>query len=182
MNLLDLIVAVLFIALYFVLWHRHQFTALTSAVSLLVTVLFSASLATAVDTALLRYGFISDGYPVVIAYLLIVIIIWGILFAVLSNFKTEKIENYKIITPVFIAIIFSIAASSIICTVSSYILTQLEPSNSYLCRICRLTQINSHDKGVILIPAKLDEAINLNNLAVFNLENGSIILAEEFTD
>lgn len=172
---IDLIVVAFFVGIYFLLLFRNQFSALIAAVSLLITVLFSRFYSVSIETFLSRNGYAKEGYPVIIFYLLIIIISWGLIYALLSNFKAVQIESYKKISSVFISALFAVSFAVMLCFVTSNLsVGKLNSNDSWLCRTCKVDKSNLNNASkTILSPDQLDEVIVLPESFVLKNEDAA---------
>ena len=145
------------VSAYFIFIKKSQSNVLFGSISLLATDFLSGIIAKQIFILLQRNGWSRDNFTIIAIYLIVIVILWGILYAILSNFYFRVLDNYAKILSIFSALIFSAAFSMAVCFLVS---NATKTDGIYVCRQCQkipVFYLPQNDKK-IYVPKNLQEA------------------------
>lgn len=153
------IVIIFLLALFSFIKSANSTSGLFAGISLLICAILSKLFAANIKEIFSRNGIVQEDYAVVLIFLLAIILLWGLIYALLPNIKIN-FDRYKAIVAVIAALVLSFAIGIIACFVSKLALPMLGPGTSYFCETCVLFQ-DKADQETILSPSELNESVQL---------------------
>lgn len=158
--LIDLGLIVFFIICFALLFRRSQYNPFVSSFSLILAVVLTKKIALALPALFFQNGIAKEGYPIIIGYLLLIIISWGLLFAIFANFRADFFDRYKIVFSLISAALFSLSIGLILCFSFFYLQSSIS-ENSKFCKICKMSPADIDEAEGVIVPGKMDDVINL---------------------
>jgi uncharacterized protein YkwD len=171
--LIDLGLVAFFIACFALLLKRSQYNPIVSSFGLILAVLLTKRIALLLPALLFQNGIAKEGYTVIIGYLLLIIVSWGLLFAILANFRTEFFDKYKIVFSLISSVLFSLSVGIVLCF-SLYYLQNTILENSKFCKICRMSPEDIKASEGIIIPGKMNDVISLKGNYTIDFQNSEL--------
>ena len=135
MIIIDLLTVLLFVFFYYIFIKKNQANSLFAAISLLVANIISSPVAKAILEVLKNDGWMRVNLTIALIYIVLIIVIWGILFTLLSNISLQKLDQYRRIISLISSAIISVSIIALVCFVARLVYN-FNPSDSYSCSAC----------------------------------------------
>ncbi len=135
MIIIDLLTVLLFVFFYYIFIKKNQANSLFAAISLLLANLVSSPISKSIITYLKNGGWMGVDLTIVIIYIVIIILVWGILFTLLTNISLQKLDQYRSVISLISSAIISISIIALVCFAARFVFN-LNPSDTYSCSAC----------------------------------------------
>ncbi len=173
MIIYDLLALIVLLAVYYLIRNKTQINILWSSIALLLADISASKIAKPLFDLMEKNGWSKDIYVVALIYVVIAIIVWGLIYAILTNFTFNiSALTAKVLMGVS-AIVFTIALSALACFVANDFGASTSDIN--ICRLCQKVAVfySPTETKSSFVPSSLKE--------VYTLPASTQILSEDET-
>jgi uncharacterized protein YkwD len=167
----SLLFVIVLLGSYLLFRKKSQSNTLIGSISLILSNLSTGLLARILFEEIEKNGWTRDNPTILIVYLVLIIILWGIIYAILSNFYLKVLDNFVPIVSAISALIFSIAVSTAVCFLVSNYLKVDKISICSLCERISTFSLNESTKSFSFVPKNLQEIYSLPDNTQITLED-----------